>query len=273
VSRQCPVSEDVSENTTPRRGDANPDGGGRLHGRRPVAGGLRHAATRRTSAAAASELPSQKARRTTMPHRHLTLERTSSRWIPAGPTGSGSGRPAAPAVWPPSRRRWAPSSEPGHSEPGRPCRHWSGRSAGRQPGSGRSRPVAPWRRRRGPVGGGRSCCRRWARCRRPGVAALPSARPGGAAAGRPVCGLRTGRESELAASYLRDARAGAGRHDSGAYRASMDRFFHRANRLRNDVKPVPRSGGRCFPRRGVPAAKPEEASRAEEVLTDAQGRS
>ena len=91
-------------------------------------------------------------------------------------------------------------------------------------------------------------------------------------------------EAQYAATYIIDAQASADHHDSAAYRASMDRFFYWAGRLRTDVKLVPQSD-RSAIRANLTAAKallpslvtssPDQGdvSRADELLTNVQVQS
>ena len=88
-------------------------------------------------------------------------------------------------------------------------------------------------------------------------------------------------EAQFAANYIIDAQTSADQHDSGAYRASMDRFFYWASRLKNDVKLVPKSD-RSAIRANVTAAKAlipsltasagdqGNVDRADELLTNVQ---
>jgi hypothetical protein len=50
---------------------------------------------------------------------------------------------------------------------------------------------------------------------------------------------RAALEADLASAYLWQARTAAARHDAGAYRASMQRFFRWAGRLHTDIAKAP----------------------------------
>jgi hypothetical protein len=91
-------------------------------------------------------------------------------------------------------------------------------------------------------------------------------------------------ESQFAASYLVDAQVSADNHDSAAYRASMDRFFYWADRLRGDVKLVPKADRSAIranvtaakallPAIGAAAGEQGDVHRADEVLSNVQGQS
>jgi hypothetical protein len=91
-------------------------------------------------------------------------------------------------------------------------------------------------------------------------------------------------EAQFAASYLIDAEVSADHHDSGSYRASMDRFFYWAGRLHSDIKLAPKSDRSAIranvtaaqallPSIGTSAGDQEEASRAGDLLTEVQVQS
>jgi hypothetical protein len=91
-------------------------------------------------------------------------------------------------------------------------------------------------------------------------------------------------ESELASSYLWDARIQAGQGDRAGYRSDMERFFLWADRLKADTPRAPKSG-RAEVHANVTAAQALLASfagtsadqsdlqHAGEVLTNVQGES
>jgi hypothetical protein len=92
-------------------------------------------------------------------------------------------------------------------------------------------------------------------------------------------------EAELALAYLWEARVSASRRDTVGYRASMERFFEWADRLRSDVRKAP-AAERLQIQQDVSTARSlvaslaatgsdpsSNAQRADSVLQDVQGES